>query len=297
MSSKRKNKKLLNSDKIIKEGEIYSGKPHKKDFRNYFWTIDKHTGKEIQLQGITAIIKRLFFSSKWTDLAIAGNSSKKCTSSGKDRGNQVDAEMKDWVKLKTRHRLKRNVKPQTFQTFINGSHEYTRKLIKFLEMKNWEPIKAQSLVGCIKARVATPIDLVVKNDKGELILIEVKCGYNGVWKKTWTKKHMKVKAPGFTHLNANAYVYATIELVWGWMLYNTTHPVHKAKEAYVINVNDKKEVDAYKIETQLGLDLIKYLSAYMKHRVKQRYKREESRFDPYKQKKKKSNDDDDEDDF
>lgn len=272
--TKKKNKKSKKGK--YKPGIVYAGRQFRKDYRKFFWAIDPQTYREIRLKGITSLIPELFFSKRWSHQQISGKSSKgkkkKEKQTGSERGNQVDKEIKRWVSLKKRHRRCRNVKPETFQQFLNGSHSYTCKLVSFLEKKGWEPLHAQYTVGCLRSKVATDIDLVVEDTtKKQIYLLEIKCGYNGVWNRKWEESDdgeevMKVKLPGLRHCWANARFYAMTELIWGWMLYNHSNPARKATNAYVIHVHDKPVPNDHPIDADLAEKIIPHLTQFMKSR-------------------------------
>jgi hypothetical protein len=224
----------------------------------YFY--DKQTN--VKLKGITTLIKKHFFHPKWNFLQVSGKNRQK-KQSGPIRGIRLDKELKQWVKLLKNSKTKMS----TFATFKNKIHPYTRKLLGFLTTKNWIPIHAQLAVGHVPSRMATAIDLVVREGK-RLLLIEIKTGYNETFTKIdWTGVWKSMSSP-FESFAANACNYSFVQIAWSWALYNLTFD-KTADDAIVLNINDDG-VYEYSLPKEMGLLLLSTIKEIMTIKKKAR---------------------------
>lgn len=81
-------------------------------------------------------------------------------------------------------------------------------------------------VGNVDARLGTAVDIKCRDRDGRIILIELKCGYNGVFEMEWpASKEWAWCTGNMNHLPANARTYSLIQLAWTWLLYNRSSGV------------------------------------------------------------------------
>lgn len=141
---------------------------------------------------------------------------------GKRTGSQVDRELTQWT---------REGRYEFLPT--RKIHPYTTKLINAFKAWGWRPVSAQHPVGT-KAfgSVATAIDLIVKNEQGDIILVEIKCGYDGYWEKP----NGQFAAP-FADIPNTPCGQAMAQLIFGHFLLTRTQPHIVPKFAYVVNAN------------------------------------------------------------
>ena len=108
------------------------------------------------------------------------------------RGKRVDDQLKAWTegkKTKRRDLL-------------------TKQIIDACDSWGWTPLESQVAVGIESARTATAFDLLCQNTKRELILIEVKTGFEGYWK---TSKGQKLEHPAVAHVPSNPKTHAVLQ--------------------------------------------------------------------------------------
>ena len=83
--------------------------------------------------------------------------------SGRERGKRVDREI-----TATLHAPPENP---------GELHDFTRKWLCAVKHWGWTPVAAQLMIYDEAVQIATAIDCVYKNEKGELVFIEVKTGF------------------------------------------------------------------------------------------------------------------------
>lgn len=84
-------------------------------------------------------------------------------------GRRVDREISEWAN-------KRAGKEYLIHP-PRELHPYTIKLIKAFHIWGFRPLKAQFVVGTFAlGGCGTGLDIVMRNAKGELVIVEVKCG-------------------------------------------------------------------------------------------------------------------------
>jgi len=221
------------SSDVIRYGFAVGSSNFKK--RCFFGHNEMSPGKkEVRLQGVTSLIKKYFFHKKWSPMAISGYSSSS-KQTGSERGKRVDKEITRWHVLKTDPK----VRPSTLDRFRLKADRYTNLVIDALEAKGWSILSTQLPVGRVASRLGTAVDIKVRTRDGKVILIELKCGYNGVFTSMWPRstEWAWCVAEGMTDIPANARTYSLIQLAWTWVLHNHSASV-RADMAYVLNVND-----------------------------------------------------------
>jgi len=228
--------------------------------RHRFFCFYDSTGHQRRLVGITTLIPRKFFHRKWTHLHIAGVSGKKKKVSGSERGSLIDKQITHWANLVINAKSKRSL--TAIDRFVEKTHPYTKKFIYYLRANGWTPVAAQLPVGDTHRRVATALDLVVRDLKQRLILLEIKAGYNQTFdRQRWNgcvQRFMYLQPESLKRWVANAKTYSMIELLWGARLYASTFPQKPADRFYVIHLDDQG-VHPYNIEPQLGKAVLEFL--------------------------------------
>lgn len=100
-----------------------------------------------------------------------------CLTSGKVHGDIVHSQLDYYIKLFAKNP---NLSIDNVQ-FPNGPvDECTRRVIKELVNRNWAPITTEFLIFSEDIRIATAVDLLVRDlNNQKLILVELKTGYEG----------------------------------------------------------------------------------------------------------------------
>lgn len=158
---------------------------------------------------------------------------------GQRIGRQVDRELTTWVK-------EGGYLPKSV-------HPYTTKLVSFFQEMKWRPVAAQYVVGGVAfGSIGTALDLVMRNAENELLILEIKCGFDGYWQEA--KDDMK----GLSKVANTPCHQAMAQLLFGHLLLIRTQPL-RPKHAYVVNVN-KTGVRTYSAkECEWGRELLKDL--------------------------------------
>lgn len=166
------------------------------------------------LTGVTNLISKMFFHPNFHMLSLNGQTATKTatnrynlTSSaklgnesfpssksgrpgavgipttGSNMGRRVDRELAIWAENNSSPFKQKTIGVDfTLESADKNWHPYTRELVKyFTEVRRWRPVAAQVTVGDPRG-VATNIDLVMEDSNGEIILVEVKAGYNQTFK-------------------------------------------------------------------------------------------------------------------
>ncbi len=171
---------------------------------------------------------------------------------GLSTGRRVDREISDWAR--------------NYQSFLHDPsrvftlHKYTQKLISAFEVWEWTPLKGQYVVGARNwGNAGTAIDLIMETADHKVIIVEVKCGYDGYWQKP----SGKLAAP-LSHIDNTPLIQATAQLLFGYfLLVKTTQ--HRPSLSYVVNVN-KDEVMRYKPPADVAQAILIDIEARCKQR-------------------------------
>jgi len=110
-------------------------------------------------------------------------------------GIQVDTEMTEVTRLLQKHPglhlshfVQQDAMPLCLQTeedrdrfrkLVKHRRVYTDRLIKYLVGQKWRPVHAQLVVHNPRESIATKVDLVCQRDNGSLVVVELKCGFDG----------------------------------------------------------------------------------------------------------------------
>lgn len=110
---------------------------------------------------------------------------------GRKIGSMVDANLATWTAT--------GVTPKNTDPRFNY-------ICKILNEKRWIPLRAQFPVGCHELRLATKIDLIVTDVFHNIIILEIKCGFEGYFdtENQGTMKYPFQKVP--TSCRNNAYL-------------------------------------------------------------------------------------------
>lgn len=157
-------------------------------------------------------------------------------------GNKVDKDMVDWCNL-----VRNGHMPEEMLRIIPTMkfHKYSSDIIsKISRTTTWTPVSAQVICGDTKGMLATRADLIMQNnmEKGRpLILIEIKCGYEGsfstdpIAQPYETHPHKYLKEP-FSNIVANAYSFSMLQLAATKVLFNCYYQ-EKISQCYVIHAS------------------------------------------------------------
>lgn len=204
--------------------EQYNYRTH----RRSFYYIPKNKGKKIYLRGITGDIKSIFFPTEWNPASINGQSSEE----GSEQGKKLDKELSEWCKCVNKKAFNLNALTKKIKKFT----PLTKNVINYLEKNNLRPLQTQKVVGRLKSKRATAIDLVCTSlwDSKKRILFEIKAGYRDAFLPDTVNKYRL--NPPLNKYYANAFNYAFIQSCWSLLLYQTTCKLTKNDEFCILNV-------------------------------------------------------------
>jgi hypothetical protein len=135
-------------------------------------------GKQIKAKGLTSLLKSIFWSNydyyaSTNTKTHKHNTGLKFPNQGQQRGKKIHRDMQRYIDFVTQRVEKR---PKRF-------HEYSRKLIVALEKWGLIPIDSEHPVADMAINVASAVDIICRNERNELVLIEVKTGMDNYIQK------------------------------------------------------------------------------------------------------------------
>lgn len=169
----------------------------------------------IPLKGVRPLLEEWFFQ---TEARASAPTPRGGQWRGQDIGRQVDQEISSWAKC-----------PKKF--VASTAHAYTRNLIAAFRTWGWKPVTGQLCIGSLSFTVGTAIDLVFLNTDQQMIIVELKCGFDGYWQ---TPTGMML-APLDDVPNSPLHQ-ATVQLLFGELLMNLTTR-HRPVHAWVVLAN------------------------------------------------------------
>lgn len=167
---------------------------------------------------------------------------------GIDMGMLVDREIAKTVDILTRVQdlpmsaffSPKSVKEANMPTWAKDMCKHmliqTRAFWKEMDRLQIRPIQAQLPVGAEADRYATAVDVVCRNEVGEIIIIEVKCGFTGYY-SCCTNKHMKAPLQRQTDSLANQH---QIQLAATVELYKHAHPEEIINTCFILHIQENK---------------------------------------------------------
>lgn len=239
------------------------------------------------LPGLTKQIEDLFCHPNFHRMSLNGIRSKHSDTqgqSGPSLGNRIDRELKMWAEDfgKTVKQMAMGWNGVGSLTNLHATwHPYTKALAKFFtEVQRWAPVRGQVAVGD-PCGVATKIDMVFEDAKGQIHLVEIKSGYNQSFKGNWPvserqNKPEKWLTDDLHDERADTLTLALIEIYWGELLWAKNYATQPAG-SYVVHVHDgdygaEAEVDIYGVQPWMN-KAIQRILAYHQHLQEKQMKR------------------------
>ncbi len=146
-----------------------------------------------------------------------------------DRGTRVDEILTRWVTYGDSGIDAKN------------SNKWSNALITFFKAQKWTPVKAQKIVGLAHYRVASAIDLLMRNEQKELILVEVKTTTGSYF----TKSGGQVLSKPFEHVPSSAQTHAFLEAAFQKICWESERISREAiQHVYVVEARGDGSVDA-----------------------------------------------------
>lgn len=94
---------------------------------------------------------------------------------GKIRGTVVHQELEDFVLLDRKNFLKKH----------GSLHHLTHKILTFIiDTMKWQPLRSEFNIFDEGLGIGTSVDFTGTNEKGELVLVELKCGFTGYFDRS-----------------------------------------------------------------------------------------------------------------
>lgn len=121
------------------------------------------------------MIRELYYP-EYAFTGSANPPSGKRADNGMSRGRRVDAEVQGWIRERLRQptalRNPTSVRSRT-------PHVFCRAFIALMERLRLRPIGAQVVVRCDRCDLATLVDAVFVDARERVVLVELKCGFEG----------------------------------------------------------------------------------------------------------------------
>lgn len=240
------------------------------------------SGKSKGLQGITKVLKQLFYPNysfkNATEGVALGNSrgevkakvlaerkanggrgagkvsAKKLVQAGMKMGNELD----DELLLLTRKLVERGDSVSMVEVLTDLIQDRTKE-VKFssdtvkiwaaLDKLSLRPVASQVPVWSEKMNITTKLDLLCLNTENHnLVNVQIKRGYNGYYEKH-TKTPM---SPPFSMLNDSPFYQHQLQILYEWLMmqHSFTGPKHVVMTAMVLRV-DNDGVSSYPLTERM----------------------------------------------
>jgi hypothetical protein len=189
-------------------------------------------------------------------------------------GHLVEREVDEWVAAYRSKLIQQRLKPIGWISLNKPSevkadicivpplprHEYTQKLIDYLQENGYEPIESQFCVGNMKANIGFKFDLITKKKKDSLgsngltkiQLWEAKYGYNENFDRKFRDTVSERRdyperwlAGDLSELDANCLNFGLIEVHMGYELF-TWYAKNEVDEVNLIHVSDRAKPEVYR---------------------------------------------------
>lgn len=148
-------------------------------------------------------------------------------SRGRLAGKRVDRELKKWTEDCVRGIIVSEAEEKKRSMSTN-------MLIAAFQREGWTPIEAQGIIGIPDARLATSFDLTLRNEAKELVLVEVKRGFDGIWKAS-NKQKLEKPVSSVPATCENLAIIQAAETARWYKLWRGETPVH----VYVVRACDE----------------------------------------------------------
>lgn len=170
-------------------------------------------------RGLTKTLSAEFSPAFSISVAMKDIQEKKQKKRGRFYGNQADRNLVVWVNEGI---FPKDNDPR-FDAIRNALLE-----------KKWIPIAAQVPVGCSHLRLATKIDLICQNIQKELIIIELKCGFDdyfdvhnqGFFNYPWQDISMSFRNKAFLQLLFTVFLFFHGKNDWNQKKFNGAYILH-----------------------------------------------------------------------
>lgn len=146
---------------------------------DHYAEIVRRTGsspRNLQCRGLTNVIRQLYFP-EYSFTGRATPASGKRTDNGMSRGRRVDNDVQKWIRKSLQH-TSMTLKNPTARR-LRPPHAFCRAFIVLMERLRLRPIGTQVVVRCEQCDLATLVDAVFVDAQQRVVLVELKCGFEG----------------------------------------------------------------------------------------------------------------------
>jgi hypothetical protein len=153
-------------------------------------------------RGLTKTLEAVLSPDFCVSVALSQRPAKQGQKNGRKLGTKVDQMLTQWT---TTGKKPRQSKAQPMFDAV----------VEALAERSWLPLKAQVPVGCHDMRLATRIDLVCQTLSGEIVIVELKCGFADYWddhqqgfiKYPYQNEHISCRNKAFLQLLLTTHMY------------------------------------------------------------------------------------------
>lgn len=211
----------------------------------------KRTGSSpghLKCRGLTAVLKeRYYFDYVYKGGALAPRADLKCKKTGFVRGSLVDNEVQLWIKKYTKSKIEtrpHNAVKVTKKNW-NDMHSFSRAFIELMRRMKLKPVGTQVVVRSKACDLATLIDGVFLNEDNKIVLVELKCGFNGYVDKS----NGNMKGP-FSCLKNSPKFQHQLQLCFTKLMFHETFPEFKQVDAMIVRMTESGAY-VHKIEKKI----------------------------------------------
>lgn len=141
--------------------------------KNYQCYVYMDGKKKIRMSGAYGLVRRWYFKDftfcQRKKGAKATGAIRQTVEQGKQLGSRVDREILYWA---------------SNQELPRKAHRYSKQLVATFTKLDWKPLASQNIVGVPECKFATAFDLLLENKEKELVLVDVKTGYETHWSES-----------------------------------------------------------------------------------------------------------------
>lgn len=152
---------------------------------------------------------------------------------GKIRGTVVHQELEDFILLDRKNFLKKH----------GSLHHLTHKLLHFIiETMKWQPLRSEFNIFDEDLGIGTSVDFIGANEKGELVLVEVKCGFTDYFDRS-----QGLMLRSLHKLSDSPHHQANLQIIAAALLIMRHHAIPlDAMRLYVLRV-DEHEIEPFEV--------------------------------------------------
>lgn len=188
--------------------------------------------RNLRCRGLTLVLKDRFYH----DYKFLGRDETPINISrdGMARGRRVDHEIQRWIKEKTHKSSGRGRVVGRAMKKPSVMHPFSRAFIELTKKLNMRPLASQVVVRDENCDIATLVDAVFLDERDKIILVELKCGFEGYVEKS----NARMRRPFSCFPNSPRYQHQ-LQVCFTKHMFLATFPEFQHVEALVVRMTEK----------------------------------------------------------